>query len=145
MSLLNTIAHEGAAPTRGFSLKGIGIMAAGLALGVGLGFAIVNNGTAEDSSSKAVASANGLAHADFLRLNTTSYDGLVPAASVAATQAQAVDPFVEMNTTSYDGLVPAASVAATQASTVSEEFLNWNIGSLEYPAARHSKQAGGPR
>lgn len=36
MSLLSTIAHEGVAPARGFSFKGIGIMAAGLALGVGL-------------------------------------------------------------------------------------------------------------
>ena len=145
MSLLSTIAHEGAVPARGFSPKGIGIMAAGLALGVGLGLTIVNNGTTDESSGTAVASANGLAHENFLRLNTTSYDGVVPAASVAATQAQAVDPFIQMNVDSYGGLVPAASVAATQASTVSEEFLNWNIASLEYPAARYSEQARGPR
>jgi hypothetical protein len=169
MSLFSTIAHEGAAPARGFSLKGIGMMAAGLALGVGLGFIIVNRTAAESSSTAAPATA--LAHDDFLRLNTTSYDGLVPAASAAAIETQVVvDPFIEMNTTAFDwlaaviephrvvdpnflywntdaldNLVPAAAANGEKSGNVSEEFLNWNIASLEYPAARYSEQSSGPR
>ncbi len=118
MSLSNTIAHEGAAPARGFSLKGIGVMAAGLALGVGISFVIINNGTAPESTSTGEQSAAGLAHADFLRLNTTSYDGLVPAASAAVVESQAA---------------------------VDSDFLYWNIGSLEYGVAGYTEQAGGPR
>ena len=171
MSLFSTIAHESAAPARGFSLKGIGMMAAGLALGVGLGFIIVNRTAAESSSTAAPATA--LAHDDFLRLNTTSYDGLVPAASAAALETQVVvDPFIEMNTTAFDGLVPPAVIGAQnvvdpnflywntdalenlapaaaangeKSGNVSEEFLSWNIASLEYPAARYSEQSSGPR
>lgn len=199
MSLLNTIAHEGAVPARGFSPKGIGMMAAGLALGVAIGFGIVNNQSATESSANSAAPATGLAQDEFIRLNTTAYDGMVPAASVPVTEAQAVvDPFIEINTTALDALVPAASVAVVDpfvhinttsyeglvptvstavigsqsvvdsnflywntdalsglvptasvdgqtSGTVSEEFLNWNIASLEYPIARHTEQTGGPR
>ncbi len=199
MSLLSTIAHEGAVPARGFSPKGIGMMAAGLALGVAVGFGIVNSQSATESSSNSAAPPAGLAQDEFIRLNTTAYDGLVPAAPVAVTKAQAavnpfieinttaldalvpaasaavIDPFIHLNTTSYDGLVPTVSravigsqsavdsnflywntdalnglvqkgsVEGQTSSTASEEFLNWNIASLEYPIARHTEQTGGPR
>ena len=216
MSLFSTIAHEGAAPARGFSLKGIGMVAAGLALGVAVGFAIVNSRTAAEPSDAAIATATGLAYDDFVRLNstdldnlapatvsaatiqsqavvdpfiqmnttsfdglvpaaatavvdpfiqinTTSYDGLVPAAATAvvdpfiqinttsydglvpAASAAVVDPFIQINTTALDGLVPAASAHGQTSGNASEEFLDWNIASLEYPAARYSEQSSGPR
>ncbi|MEE8407365.1 MAG: hypothetical protein V3S32_09480 [Acidimicrobiia bacterium] len=199
MSLLSTIAHEGAVPARGFSPKGIGMMAAGLALGVAVGFGIVNNQSATESSASSAASPTGLAQDEFIRLNTTAYDGMVPAAPVVVTEVQAavnpfieinttaldalvpaasaavVDPFIHINTTSYDGLVPTvstavigsqsvvdsnflywntdalnglvptASVDGQTSSPVNEQFLNWNIASLEYPIARHTEQTGGPR
>ncbi|MEA1902390.1 MAG: hypothetical protein U9N56_02570 [Actinomycetota bacterium] len=176
MSLFSTIAHDGAAPTRGFSPKAIGMMVAALALGVALGFVIGNSRTAAESSATAVAPATGLALDDFVRLNTTDLGNWVPAASAAAIESQAViDPFIQMNTTdldalvaaasatvigsqagvnpdflslnttSYDGLVPAASANGQTSGTVSEEFLDWNIASLEYSAARYSEQSSGPR
>ena len=171
MSLFSTIAHDGAAPARGFSLKGIGMMAAGLALGVAVGFVIGNSGTAAESSATPVATVTGLAHDDFVRLNTTDLDGLVPAASAQAIESPAVvDPFIQMNTTSFDGLVagiesqrvvdpnflywnttalenlvPVAAANGEKSGNVSEEFLYWNIASLEYPAARYSQQSSGPR
>ena len=172
MSLFSTIAHDGAAPARGFSLKGIGMMAAGLALGVTVGFVIGTNGTAAEPSATPLATVTGLAYDDFVRLNTTDLDGLVPAASAKAIESPAVvDPFIEMNTTSFDGLVaviesqkvvdpnflywnttaldnlvPVASAAVIKSqSEVDPNFLYWNIASLEYPAARHSQQSSGPR
>ncbi len=171
MSLFSTIAHEGAAPARGFSLKGIGMMAAGLALGVAVGFVIGTNGTAAESSVTPAATVTGLAHDDFVRLNTTDLDALVPAASAQAIESPAVvDPFIQMNTTSFDGLVagiesqkvvdpnflywnttalenliPVAAANGEKPGNVSEEFLDWNIASLEYPAARYSQQSSGPR
>ena len=171
MSLFSTIAHDGAAPARGFSLKGIGMMAAGLALGVAVGFVIGTNGTAAESSVTPAATVTGLAHDDFVRLNTTDLDALVPAASAKAIESPAVvDPFIQMNTTSFDGLVagiesqsvvdpnflywnttalenlvPVAAANGEKSGNVSGEFLYWNIASLEYPAARYSQQSSGPR
>ena len=171
MSLFSTIAHEGAAPARGFSLKGIGMMAAGLALGVAVGFVIGNSGTAAEPSATPAATVTGMAHDDFVRINTTDLDALVPATSTQAIESQrVVDPFIEMNTTSFDGLVaviesqkvvdpnflywnttaldnlvPVAAANGGKSGNVSEEFLNWNIASLEYPAARYSQQSSGPR
>ena len=171
MSLFNTIAHDGAAPARGFSLKGIGMMAAGLALGVAVGFVIGTSGTAAESSVTPAATVTGLAYDDFVRLNTTDLDALVPAASAKAIESPAVvDPFIQMNTTSFDGLVavieyqrvvdpnflywnttaldnlvPVAAADGEKSGNISEEFLYWNIASLEYPAARHSQQPSGPR
>jgi hypothetical protein len=116
MSLFSTIAHDGAAPARGFSLKRIGMMAAGLALGVGIGFVIINSRTVAEPSATAKAPATGLAYDDFVRLNTTDLDNLVPAASAAATGAQALgDPTVPWwNTEAFKNLVPGASAAATE-------------------------------
>ena len=146
MSLFSTIAHDGAVPARGFSLKGIGMMAAGLALGVTVGFVIGTNGTAAEPSVTPAATVTGLAYDDFVRLNTTDLDGLVPAASAKAIESPAVvDPFIEMNTTSFDGLVPVAAANGEKSGNASEEFQYWNIASLEYPAARHSQQSSGPR
>ena len=147
MSLFSTIAHDGAVPARGFSLKGIGMIAAGLALGVAVGFVMGTNGTAAESSVTPAATITGLAYDDFVRLNTTDLDGLVPAASAKAIESQrVVDPnFLYWNTTALDNLVPVAAANGEKSGNVSEEFLYWNIASLEYPAARYSQQSSGPR
>ena len=133
MSLFSTIAHDGAAPARGFSLKGIGMIAAGLALGVAVGFVMGTNGTAAESSVTPAATITGLAYDDFVRLNTTDLDGLVPAASAKAIESPVVvDPFIQMNTTSFDGLVPAAAAAVIESQRVVDpNFLYWNTTALE--------------
>jgi hypothetical protein len=123
------------------------MMVAGLALGVALGFIIVNNQTAEESSAAAVAPATGLAQDEFIRLNTTDLENLVPASSTAVTQSRAaVDRFIHINTTDLDGLVPAAPAAVIGSqSAVDSYFLHWNIASLEYPTARYTEPTRGPR
>ena len=140
MSLLNTIAIEGTTPHRGFRLKGIGTMVAVLALGVALGFAL---SSIDVPGETAQASSGSLGHVEFLELNTSSYDGLVPAAAVVVADSRiAIDPFMEMNTTSYDGLVPAS---ATNPQSVTGAFIDMNTTSFEYPAAQYSEQPAGPR
>ncbi len=133
MSLFSTIAHDGAVPARGFSLKGIGMMAAGLAIGVTIGFVIGNDDTTAESSATPLATVTGLALDDFVRLNTTDLDALVPAVLGQAIESPAVvDPFIEMNTTSFDGLVPVAAVAVTESQRVVDaNFLYWNTTALE--------------
>jgi len=165
MSLFSAIAHDGVSPTRGLSRKTIGIVVAGLALGVALGFAIVNNPTAAESSAAVVAPSTGLAQDEFIRLNTTDLENLVSASSSAVTESQAavtpfiqmnttdldnlaaaavaVDPFIDLNVNSYEGLIPPA--AAESQTVVDSNFLNWNIASLEYPTARYTEQSSGPR
>ncbi|MFV1963644.1 MAG: hypothetical protein ACC658_17695 [Acidimicrobiia bacterium] len=117
MSLFSTIAHDGATPTRGFSLKGIGMMMAGLAIGVAIGFVIINSRTAVEPSATATAPATGLAPDAFLRLNTTDLENLAPAASAAATEARTLDANVPW----------------------------WNTESFKNLAARYSEQPTGPR
>jgi len=129
MSLFSTIAHEGAPQARGFSLKGIAMMAAGLALGVAVGFVIGTNGTAAEVSATPIATVTGLAYDDFVRVNTTDLDGLAGVASAQAIESPAVvDRFIRVNTTDLDGL---AGVASAQA--------------IESSAVRHSQQSNGPR
>lgn len=140
MSLLNTIAVERTTPLRGFRLRGIGTMAAVLVLGVALGFAL---SSIDVPAEMAQASTGSLAHDEFLELNTSSYDGLVPAIAVVATDSRiAIDPFVDMNTTSYDGVVVAS---VTNPQSVAGAFIDLNTTSLEYPTAQYSKQPAGPR
>ena len=129
MSLFSTIAYDGVPQARGFSLKGIGILVAGLVLGTVVGLTIANNPTTVDAPR---ASDTAMALDDFIRLNTTSYEGLVPAGSVAAITPQRVgDAFLDMNITSYEGLAPAGSVAAITPQRVGETFLDMNIASYE--------------
>jgi hypothetical protein len=143
------------------------MVVAGLALAVALGFIVVNNQTAAESSAAAVAPSTGLTQDAFIQLNTADLDNLAPAASVVA-----VDPFTHINVNSYEGLVPAivtesqavidsnflywntetlenlvpaVSTDAQTSSNTSEEFLNWNIASLEYPTARYTERPNAPR
>ena len=133
MSLFSTIAHDGATPARGFSPKAIGMVAAGLALAVVVGFVATNSRTTAEPSDTPAATVTGLAHDDFVRLNTTDLDALVPAASAKAIESPAVvDPFIQMNTTSFDGLVPVAAAAVIESQMVVDpNFLYWNTTALE--------------
>lgn len=145
MSLFSTLAHGGAVPAKRFSLKGIGMGAVGIALGITVGLVIANNRTA-DLPEQTAAAATGLAHDDFLRLNTSDLPKLSPVAPDAIEPQPVVDLFIHINTTAYDGLVPAAPSAAIGVrGAVDPNFLYWNITSLEYPSARYSEPSNGPR
>jgi len=117
----NTIAYEGPR-ARGISVRGIGILVAGLVLGSVIGLAIATSSTTTDAPEAAVT---GMALDDFIRLNTTSFNGLAPVASAAVVEPVSVDPgFLEINTTSFDGLGPVA------ANVVDPRFLWMNVGSF---------------
>lgn len=122
MSLLSAIAYDGTHETREIPYKGIGAAVAALVLGAAIGFVIGDNPPAVDVP---VAAATGMALDDFIRLNTTSYEGLAPVTATVATPQTATNSFLNMNVTSYDGLVPSA-VAETH-KTVDPSFLYWNI------------------
>ncbi len=80
----------------------------------------------------------------FIHINVNSYDGLVPA---IVTESQAVidSNFLYWNTETLENLVPAVSADAQTSSNTSEEFLNLNIASLEYPAVRYTERPNAPR
>jgi hypothetical protein len=113
MSLFSTIAHDGPVPARDLP-KRIWMMAAGLALAASVGFVIVND-TAAEPLGTATATNAGLSHDEFVRLNTTALDALVPAAAAVKSQ-DVVDPFIYINTTALDALAPAAGAIETQQS-----------------------------
>ena len=169
MSLLSTIAHD-APQVRGLSPKGIGMTVVGLVVAVGVVFSIVNGGLIQDQSEQSVAATTRIANEEFLRLNTTGLEYPGSAASAAVTPQEPVDPFIQMNTTALDGLVPAAvsqpavrvdpfvemnttaldglapATSRGQRSEIAtDEFLEWNVSSLEYAPARYSESASGPR
>jgi len=141
MSLFSTIAHDGPVLARGLWPKRTWMMAAGLALAVTVGLVIVNNTAAEPSGTATAATAR-LLHDEFVRLNTTALDGLVPAA--AAIEAPGVvDRFTYINTTAFDGLAPVAHAIEYQGEAPG--FIHDIMAALEYPPARYSEQSSGPR
>ena len=132
----NTIAYEGPR-ARGISVKGVAILVAGLVLGAVVGLAIATSSTTTDAPEAVVT---GMALDDFIRLNTTAFNGLAPVGSTAVVESVAVDPgFLDINVGSFNGLAPAASVA------VDPWFLEMNIGSLEYQAGGYTEPSSGIR
>jgi hypothetical protein len=126
MSLTSTIAYETTQQAKEFSFKGIGLMVAALIFGAVVGITIANNPTATEAPAVATT---GLALDDFIRLNTTSYEGLVPVATAAAVETQGVgDAFIDMNVASYEGLAP---VTATEPQQVGQAFIDMNVASYE--------------
>ena len=142
MSLLSTIAYDGTHETREIPINGFVSVIAALALGAAIGFAIADNPPAADTP---VAAASGMALDDFIRLNTTSYEGLAPVTAPQTVTDQfltmnissyetftpataTADPFLEMNIASYEGLAP---VAAAQPQTVGQAFVDMNVTSYE--------------
>lgn len=144
MSLFNTIAHPRAATARRISIVGVGIVAVGLMLGVVGGLLIPDSSLSTDRSDVGRVSPAGLAHDEFLRLNTTDLEHLSPTVPARVVEAQAVDPFLYWNVTALDGLVSAAP-DGDNAGMVTEQFLEWNITSLEYPATSYTEPSNGPR
>lgn len=144
MSLFNTIAHPGTATARRLSIVGVGIAAVGLMLGVVGGLLIPSTSPSTDMADAAQVSRTGLAHDEFLRLNTTDLDHLSPTVPARVVESQTVDPFLYWNITALDGLVPPAS-DGDNADMVTEQFLEWNITSLEYPISSYTQPSNGPR
>ena len=164
MSLFSTIAHDGMAPARRFSPKGMRMVAVGLALGVVIGFT-VSSRTAEQSSGMATAAPAGSSHEDFLRLNTTALEGLslpgpidtpgVQVAPAAVTKPQsAVDRFINLNTT-LEGLslpgpidtpgVQVVPAAVTKPQSAVDRFIYLNTTALDYLPDRYLEPSRGPR
>jgi len=141
MSLLNRIAHPRTAGTT-VSVRGA-IMVLVLGAGIALGSVMTGPGAVDDANPTGMV-ARRLAHEDFLRLNTTELEYLAPSSAVEVIESEPrVDPFIYLNTTALDGLVPRQ--AAGGPNNVSEEFLEWNIDSLEYSSATHPERPHGPR
>ena len=158
MSLTNTIAYEGPR-AKGISVKGIGILVAGLVLGAALGLVVASSSTTTDAPE---VSVTGMALDDLIRLNTTSFNGLAPVASAAVVESVSVDPgFLEINTTSFNGLAPVVSAAvdpgfleinttsfdglAPVATAVDPRFLEINIGSFEHLEGGYTERSNGLR
>lgn len=106
MSLFSTIAHDGPVPAKSLP-KRMWIAAAGLVLAATVGFVIMNN-TAAEPADTATATNIRLAHDEFVRINTTALDALVPAAAAVKSQ-DVANPFIYINTTALDDLARAAS------------------------------------
>jgi hypothetical protein len=141
MSLLNTIAHPKTTGTK-ISVRGT-IMVLVLGAWIAIGSAVAGPGAVDDANPTDMV-AGRLAHEDFLRLNTTELEYLAPSLEVDVIESEPqVDPFIYLNTTALEGLVPRQ--AAGGLNTVSEEFLWWNIESLEYSSVTHPERPHGPR
>jgi hypothetical protein len=112
------------------------MMAAGLVLTATVGFVIVNN-TAVQPMGTATATNARLSHDEFVRLNTTALDALVPATAAVKSE-DVADPFISINTTALDGLAPAAGAIETRGEV---------YGLVQVPtnALGYSEQSNGPR
>ena len=139
MSLFSTIAHPDVPETRRLSLRGVGMVAAGVALGIAIGFFIADSRSADLSEQVAAISTSS----EFFRLNTSEMPHWSPAAPAVVVPAQHADWFDNINTTAYDGLVPGEGTA--RAGEPSETFLELNIGSLEYAGPGYAERPGNPR
>ena len=138
MSLFSTLAHEGTLTTRVFSRRGLVTMFGAAFLVISTVFVITNS---TDESPVAVNTVtDSLTQDEFIRLNTTALDALVPAV-VIESQMDA-DPFLYWNTTALDGLAPSTSRAPE---VDVDSFLYWNTSALEYPKAGYVEPESGPR
>lgn len=155
----SALTYEGTPEATGVSFKGIGILVAGLVLGAAIGLVVANTSTTTDAPE---VSVTGMALDNFIRLNTTSYNGLAPVATAAVVGSLSVDPgFLEINTTSFNGLAPVVVAAVDPgflemnvgsyeghsrvATAADANFLEMNIGSLGYPATSYSERSSGIR
>lgn len=169
MSHVTTIARDGTKRT-GTPLVGrLGAMALSLAVGVAIGYTVVELGGADSGTPQDAATA--AAHEEFLRLNTTAlaFSPAKEAAPVASATATPVDHFTRINTIDLENLAPSMAVpavdanflewniaalegmepfgtrAAEQAAGSGYDFTYWNVGSLERPESAYSESATGPR
>jgi len=138
MSLFSTIAQEGSLPREVSPRRGIAtILVVALLVSVGVFFA---TDLTDDSPVATDVATSGLSHEEFIRLNTTALDALIPA--VASVSQMDVDSFLYWNTTALNALVSAKS--DTQGADVGS-FIYWNTAALEYPQAPVTDPESGPR
>ena len=128
MSLFSTIAHEGIPSSRRITVRGIGMAVVTLALGAAIGLVVSENRTTTDQVSQPAAAA-GLAHGEFLRLNTTDLEYLTPMVPALSSTAVAgkVDPFQYANVGSFDGLIGVYE----ERHLVDAAFADMNVASYE--------------
>lgn len=167
MSHVTTIARESSKTGGNALITRIGALAVSLAVGVAIGYTLVELGDVEAGSQTPSVAAD---HEEFLRLNTTAL-GFAAAAKtpVVATRLAPVDHFTTINTTDLEGLAQAAAAptvdqhflewnttaleviqpgetsAMARSSDSGDDFMYWNVGSLERPRPAYSDPAIGPR
>ena len=129
MSLFSTIAHDEATQLRGISPRGIGMAVVTLAVGAVIGFVVSENRTTTDQASQPATATAGLAHGDFLRLNTTDLEFPTPMVPALPNTALAVkvDPFEYANVGSFDGLIGVYE----ESHRVDAAFEDTNVASYE--------------
>jgi hypothetical protein len=137
MSLFSTLAHEGTLTTRVFSRRGLVTMF-GAALLVISSIVVITNSASETPVAAVNTVTDSMTQEEFIRLNTTALDRLVPAPVIE----HAEDPFFYWNTTALEGLT--ASTSRSPEKDV-DSFLYWNTTALEYPNAEYVEPESGPR
>ena len=127
MSQFSTIAHDEAPTSKRITVGGIGMAVVTLVLGAAIGFVVSENRTTNDQVSQPAAAA-GLAHGEFLRLNTTDLEYLAPMVpALPSISVGKVDPFQYANIGSFDGLT---GVYETR-HLVDAAFTDMNVASYE--------------
>lgn len=138
MSLFSTLAHEGTLSTKALSPRGLVTIVGAALLVTSSVFFITDS---RDESGVAVRTVTGsLSQEEFIRLNTTALDALVPAV-VIESQAD-VDRFLYWNTTALDALV---GTTAGEPEAAVDSFLYWNTTALEYSQTPYTEPESGPR
>ena len=132
MSLFSTIAHDSPVSARRLP-KRMWMMVAGLVVTATVGVVIVNR-TAAEPEDAATATNARLSHDEFIRINTTALDALIPATKADKSE-DVTDPFIYINTSALDGLAPAAGASETRGETDGRV-----PNALEY-----AEQSNGPR
>jgi hypothetical protein len=115
-----------------------------LLIGMAMGYVVARADPAAEPIAEAVARIP-LSQEEFFRLNTTDLDGLGPV--VVTTPALPVEDrgFLYLNTTAIDGLVPRGASAAKANGRANQNFMYWNVDSLERPAPPAAERPGFPR
>jgi hypothetical protein len=147
MLLTSTVAYEGMPKERGFSVKGIAILAAGLVLGAAIGFAIANfTSTTDAPTASAVVVEAWTVDPHFLEMNVGSFESLALAGSAVVVEPWTVDPhFWEANVGSFEGLALAGSAVVVEPRAVDPHFWEANVESLEYLSLSYTEPSSGPR
>lgn len=169
MSHATTIARDGTERTGGNLTRRIGAMALSLAVGVAIGYTLVEAGGTDGSTQD--DARVGADHAEFLRLNTTALE-FAPAQQAAPAVAPSVAPvdhftrintidlenlasaatvptvdqhFLDWNIATFEGMAPIETPGVEPATGGGYDFMYWNVGSLEWPLPAYSQSAIGPR
>lgn len=143
MSLLNTIAHEGAPSARRLSVTAI-VVTTAIALALAAVGVTLFEAAAPETPGMVPEVLRGMTSEQFVRLNTVDLPELgVAEARVAVTGVQG-DGFLRLNTTALPEVV--GSQASATGWLVGDEFLRLNTTGLpEVSTPTRTKPASGPR